>query len=206
MPLPQQDAQIPTPVSHPSNLYSSLEQAIADIPPPNWNCPLNDLTIPATDSDRQQWVLKLLKAINNVTNVNDKQGAGFKKRWYDPITGPSNYYLPLDKELLCWDILDLAEQMHRTGPSVLLSFDQGFSENARKTCDWTFERRMEKIVELLAFSKARCEKLLGGGSVQLVVANPTVLLFATMREVKQNGKRQAILEAGRPTKKQKTEV
>ena len=177
--------------------FSNFEEAMSIFPSPSWRCPANDITIPNADQQRQAWALKLLNAVNNTENVHDKQGVVFRKRWYSPSTGPSNFYSPTDKEILCWDILDLAERLHRHGPGVFQSFDSIFWKHAAKTRDWTFRERADKIIELLASSKARCEKLLAGLSLRMIVANPTVLISSTKGNAKQNGRRQTFLEAGR---------
>jgi hypothetical protein len=191
-------------IAHPSDIFSSLDEAMAAIPPPSWCCPANDATIPSTDQDRQQWVQKLLAAVNNVTNIQGKQGDNFKKRWNHPVTGPSNYYLPLDKLILCWKIEDLVERMHRVGPSVLHSFDDNFWEAAKRTGKWTFQYRMDRIIGLLTISKTRCDTLLGGGSLQSIVSNPGERAVATKLQSKQNEKRGAMLKMGRAAKKQST--
>lgn len=184
-------------------LFDSLEEAIAAHPSPNWRCPMNDSTIPATDEDRASWVSVLLDAINNTTNVLDTPGAIFAKRWYHPVTGPSAFHSEEDKETVCWDILGLAERLHRFGPCVLHSFDKLFWNEANKTAAWAFGERMEHIVLLLKFSKGRCESLLANETSHAIVGYPSVLLRAATNNAKCNRARQAILEAGRGVKKPK---
>ena len=186
-------------------LFDSLEEAIAAHPPPNWRCPINDPTIPATDEDRASWVSVLLDSINNTTNVLDTPGAMFAKRWYHPVTGPSTFHSEEDKETACWDILDLAERLHRMGPCVLHSFDNLFWNEAKKTKAWTFQQRMEQIVLLLKVSKGRCESLLANETSHAIVGYPSALLSAASNNAKCNRARQAILEAGRVVKKPKLE-
>jgi len=184
-------------------LFDSLEEAIAAHPSPNWRCPTNDLTIPATDEDRASWVLELLDAINNTINVFDTPGVAFAKRWHHPVTGPSNFYSDENKEIVCWDIVDLAERLHRSGPNVLHSFDKLFWEETNKTQAWTFQQRMKQIVLLLKFSKGRCESLLANETLHAVVGYPGALLSTANNNAKCNRARQAILEAGRAAKKPK---
>jgi hypothetical protein len=201
----QSNAQPAAPTVHPANMYKTFEEAVADISPPSWNCLQNDNTIPVTEADSQQWVLRLKAAVNNTTNVHDDtDSASFKKRWHDPITGPSTYYPEMDRELLCWQIHILAEDMHRIGPSVLLSFDPTFWENAEKTKTWTFQERMNEIIDLLTHYKSRVDTLMGGGSIQTVVAHPRDLLILAQGDKKANNKRQAQLKAVGEAKKAKT--
>ncbi|KAH7377362.1 hypothetical protein BKA66DRAFT_443394 [Pyrenochaeta sp. MPI-SDFR-AT-0127] len=181
--------------------FSSLEEAVVSMPTPTWRSPANDAGVPTTDHERQKWVVRLLDAVNNIENTHDKQGAVFKKRWFDPSKGASSFYSAVDKEILCWDILDLAERLHRDGPKVFLAFDPTFWKHAAKTRFWDFEKRMKNIIELLTYSKGRCDKLLTGVGLQLIVANPTVLINTTKDNVRQNKKRQALLNAGRVAKR-----
>ncbi|RYO70797.1 hypothetical protein AA0113_g2851 [Alternaria arborescens] len=192
---------------HPSDVVSSLSQAMATMPQQGSHCPKDDVTLPATDEDREQWVRMLLNAINNLDGIEGNQGKknqnSLQKRWRGPLTGP-DYYLPADKLILCWTIEDLAERLHRLGPSVFHSFDANFWHQAAKTRNWTFEDRMTWIIELLRVSKTRCDSLLGGSSLQGIVANPAEKLDATRAQAKQNEKRGETLKLGRAIKKQKT--
>lgn len=190
--------------AHPSDVFGALDEAMAAMPPSNWCCPINDVTLPATYQDRQQWAQLLLNAVNNVTDIQGKEDEAFKKRWLvDPLTG-LDYYLPLDKSILCWTVIDLAERMHRFGPSVLHSFDEVLWESARWTSNWTFQHRMYRVIELLTVSKTRCNSLLGGTGLQSIVANPDGIFVATKFQAKQNEQRSKILKIGQAAKKLKT--
>jgi hypothetical protein len=145
--------------------------------------------------------LRLLAAINNLDDVYDAQGGqNFRKRWLSQLNGASAYYRDTDKEQVAWDILSLAESLHLDGPSVFASFDSVFWRQATSTRNWNFAERIDKIVALLAMSKARCEKLLAGLSLQIVVGHPAYLIRMTKGNGMQNGKRQLLLEAGRAAK------
>ncbi|KAF1837161.1 hypothetical protein BDW02DRAFT_474929, partial [Decorospora gaudefroyi] len=154
-------------------------EAKASFPAPDWRCPADDPTIPTTDHDRRQWVQKLVTAMNNLTDIYDTKGPSFQKRW--PTTGNSTHYTSQGKEIVCWNILLLAEKMHRAGPGVLFSFLPRFWDNAEKTRAWTFQQRVGEIIELLARSKGRCETLMGNESLQSVVAFPSHLRVAAKR-------------------------
>ncbi|KAI4650601.1 hypothetical protein J4E93_002958 [Alternaria ventricosa] len=189
--------------AHPSEMYASLDEAMAAMPSPDWSPPFNDDTLPTSDARRQQWVQRLLDAVNNVKYTQGNKGKDFQKRWSDPVTGPSNYYLFLNKLILCWKIEDLVERLHRFGPSVLHSFDDNFWESAGRTRGWTFQHRMNQITELLAVSKTRCDSLLGGSTLQNIVANPGERAVATRTQARQNAKRGKTLKVGRVAKKRK---
>ncbi|KAF2029451.1 hypothetical protein EK21DRAFT_112826 [Setomelanomma holmii] len=158
----------------------------------HWTAPTVDATLPTSDLERRQWVVKLVDALNNATNVFDAPSR-ITKRW---LSSPP-YYTDMAKELVAWKILGLTEAVQTKGSSALISFDTTFWKNAAKSRAWTFVERMNKIIELLTCSKARCEKLLAGLGLQLVIANSDVVLRTTKDNGKQNYRRQAILVAGR---------
>ncbi|KAF1846257.1 uncharacterized protein K460DRAFT_395710 [Cucurbitaria berberidis CBS 394.84] len=164
--------------------------------PPFWRCPANDTSIPTTDDHRQYWAGRLLAGMNNLTDVFDKPSAAFRKHWFDP-----SWYTAPHRESVCWEILAIAEGLHRSRPFALQTFDPQFWKQTFKTRDWTFSQRMEKIITLLTYSKARCERLLGGMSMHHVVGNPVTLLSSTRGNAKQNRRRQDFLEAGREAQK-----
>ncbi|KAL1798168.1 hypothetical protein ACET3X_002205 [Alternaria dauci] len=192
-------------VAHPSDVVSSLRQAIEAMSVPDWRCCEDDTTLPATDQDRVKWVQMLLNALNNLTGIQGNQSVknqnSLQKRWYGPLTGPA-YYLHVDKSILCWMIEDLAERLHRVGPSVLHLLDGSFWCQAAKTRSWTFQNRMMWIIELLKESKTRCDTLLGDSGLLGIVANPKDKIVATRLQAKQNAKRGVVLKVGRALKKQ----
>ncbi|KAF2844637.1 hypothetical protein T440DRAFT_373608, partial [Plenodomus tracheiphilus IPT5] len=159
----------------------------------NWHCPLNDPSVPTNDANRQTWVLRLVNAINNTTDVVDQRSAAFAKHWLS--TPP--FYHPAAIELLAWDICSLAEDMHTIGPIALQITDAKQIEQVRKTRNWTFAQRMLSIIALLMKCKSRCEKCMNKANVAMVVGNPEKLLNGSRGNQKQNGKRQVLLQAGR---------
>ncbi len=171
-------------------------------PTPDWRCPRIDPTIPTTDAQRRGWVVRLVRAVNNVHNVHDKDGKVFEKRWYHPVTGPSNFFSREAREMICWNILDMTERLHHQGPGVLKSLDPVFWKQAARSKDWTFQERMDHIIEILTVSKSRCDKLFAGFPMDAVVGHPQVLVQSTKGNAKQNKRRQDFLEKGRELKKE----
>ncbi|RMZ73051.1 hypothetical protein GMOD_00009560 [Pyrenophora seminiperda CCB06] len=178
-------------------LFDSLEEAVAAQKAPSWICPNPDATIPATDRDRASYVLKLVNAMNNTASVYDSPGLKFARRWYHPVTGPSQYYSAEAKEIVCWDLVHLAEELHRNGAGALYSIDKLFWDATDKTCCWTFEQRIQNIALLLMYSKARCEALLSNETMQAVVGHPDTLLALVGKNAKENRARQTVMEYGR---------
>ncbi|KAJ4364125.1 hypothetical protein N0V83_009580 [Neocucurbitaria cava] len=166
-------------------------------PPPTWRCPQNDMTIPTTDPQRQFYASHLLSAINNLTNIIDKPTPAFHKHW---LASPP-FYTPTHREHLAWTILPLTTTLHTSGPASIFtlpnSFDRNFSEDVYKTRAWTFRERVGKICALLAASKARCQRALGGSGVLRIVGCPEKLLKMARGDSRMNERRQEFLEVGR---------
>ncbi|RAR02633.1 hypothetical protein DDE82_005721 [Stemphylium lycopersici] len=183
--------------------FTSFAQAKACIPAKDWRCPASDATLPSTPRARQDYVNQLLSALNNTQNTLDTSGLTFTKRWSSTGTGTSTtspspnhppYYNPHSKESLCWLILSLAERLHTSGPSTAFtSLDTAFWADAKRTREWSFRERIVRIAELLASSKSKCDALLGGGGLQLLVANPEERLRAAVADGRGNGKKRELL-------------
>lgn len=190
-------------------MYASFAEARAAIPQVDWRCRANDTTLPQSDDERQDYVSQLLTALNSVHETIGARGAKFRKRWFDPVKGVSTYYSPAAKETLCWVILAKAEKLHRLGPSdAFLSCDRKFWTAVKRTRDWSFAERIDRIAEVLARSKSKCDGMFAGSGVQLVVGNPGKMLRATKADLKQNERKRVMLEASRrdqrPVKRAKT--
>lgn len=182
--------------------FTSFAQAKASIPAQDWRCPASDDTLPTTPAARQDYLTQLLSALNNTKNTLDTPGLTFTKRWSTTSTtnpSPSHppYYIPQAKESLCWLILTLAERLHTAGPSAAFtSFDASFWADAKRTRDWSFRERITRIAELLARSKSKCDALLGGCGLQLLVGNPEERLRAAVADGRGNERRRVLLGVG----------
>ncbi|OAL57365.1 hypothetical protein IQ07DRAFT_638703 [Pyrenochaeta sp. DS3sAY3a] len=187
-------------MTHQHNLnYANSAQALAHLPTDIWTCPSNDATLPSSQAEREAWVEKLVDAICNVQNVEDKVDNSFKVSWFDPTTGVlSNHYSMEDKEEVAWKILDLAVNLHGYNSSVLHSLDQEtLWKHAKATQTWTFKERMDRIIQLLTRSKGRCEMLLDDTGFHAVVGNPAAMLSALVMNTKENDRRQTNLTNSR---------
>lgn len=196
-----QTAPIAGQPANPYNLhFLNSAQAQANMPADIWTCPRNDATWPSSLAEREAWVEKLLDAICNVHNVEDRADNAFKASWFDPTTGVySNSFSMEDKEDVAWKIVELAVNLHGRDSSVLHSLDQEtLWKHARATQDWTFKERMERIVQLLTRSKSRCEMLLSDTGFHAVVGNPAAMLSALVINSKENDQRQAHLTSANP--------
>jgi hypothetical protein len=90
-PLPQQQVRQSQSSIVPRTARSEL---INKGPARDWCSTQLDAAIPTIDIQRQEWVLKLVNAINNTANIYDKRSNAFKKHWEAP------YYSAADKEMV----------------------------------------------------------------------------------------------------------
>jgi hypothetical protein len=112
----------PPPPLKPSGLYfSSAVEARQSTQGLKWG-PREDETLPKTQKEREAIVARLLAAIQDMGDFQDKEGPMFKNRWVGPpleepdgMSGErgeaapreatDKHYHRWDKEAVCWDIL-----------------------------------------------------------------------------------------------------
>lgn len=170
----------------------------------NWTPPVDDATLPETDSDRIEWVVELLNAMEDISVCNDKKDSDtFKNRWANPHT---QFHNPQAMEKVCWKLLNIAERLHHAGPAVLEVYDSTAMKDVKKSRDLKFGNRMEAICQLLRHSKARCDKLMKGEGLDLAVGCPLQKLSLSIMNHGQNNKRQQYIEEGRVKIKGKDNV
>ncbi|KAF2273060.1 uncharacterized protein EI97DRAFT_188424 [Westerdykella ornata] len=185
-------------------MFSSYEEADRACPGPAWTPVRPDNTLPKTQQDRVQIVIRLLEALQNRTDVHDRAGSVYGSRWQkkDRAGNFVDYYDPAIMEKVCWDVLKIAEEMHtHQGASHLPFHDKEFNKCIYKTKDWTFGTRIDWMVKLMRDFKSRCEKLIKGAELALYVASPEEIYTTSEQNRKQNDKRQGFLKAGREISK-----
>lgn len=176
--------------------FKNREQAVAGMKSPAWSPPRNDNTIPTTDKARRAWVRKLVRAFNNLDDVMDKDGPVFKRRWKDEEV-VKEFYNPKEVEKVCWDIVDLAERLHREGPKVLDCYDPEFQKAIAKTQNLIFAERVNILIKLFTPFKNRCDKVMKGGVLQNYVAVPGSMIGTATSNRKANDARQQYIQVGR---------
>jgi hypothetical protein len=94
------------PAKNESGLYfDSFEDASGRVQGLNWP-PRLDVTLPAGPAARRAIVKELYAAMTDMSNVQDKNGNVFKKRWgRDQDSPPENAFTAWELERKCWELL-----------------------------------------------------------------------------------------------------
>ncbi|CAO2649828.1 Nn.00g011200.m01.CDS01 [Neocucurbitaria sp. VM-36] len=167
----------------------------------DWMPPSPDPTIPTTDSQRANYVLRLLLAMRNRNNVLDKdvESKRYNATGQDDM-GSGYYYKEEDMEKVCWEIVHIAEELHNRGPNTLSIYDRETLKNVKKDINLTFEERMQCVIKLLCFFKSKCDAFMKGSTLEETVALPLQRLTQALTNRDQNDKRAKIIAAGRKAK------
>jgi hypothetical protein len=145
-----------------------------------------DASIPQTADERLEIVRTLFGAMKDVSRAKDIESEGVTSRW-----GPkaSKSYDDVDIDTTCWEIVTLAERLHREGPSVLSIRDPNYVVHIKNCAKLTFDQRMRVITTLAYQWKARCDGLIKGDTIQTVVAAPLEALQSAVNNWAANAKR-----------------
>ncbi|KAF2844624.1 hypothetical protein T440DRAFT_374288, partial [Plenodomus tracheiphilus IPT5] len=164
----------------------------------DYSAPKDDETIPSTDEERGRWVLRLLVAMKNRHAILDKKTKA-NKRWALPEDGkePKTFYGEDEMERVCWEIVHTAEMLHRYGPQILTIFDHNTYEELNRDSALTFEERMEYIIKMLCFFKAKCDSFMKGTCTEELVAAVRVKFAMALGNRKQNDRRAPLIQYGR---------
>lgn len=168
-----------------------------------WQPIPNDASMPYSPEHQQFYTRKLLAAIISTSQSEDRMCNAMRVRWaYISSYSPSSSaFLLSTLEHLAWRLLSFAIALHTHGSSALSSHSRILLLNAYKERTLSFEQRIQKVCEVLARSKSRCEKLLGGLHAQFVVACPETCRARIRNNGKQNGNRQKLLQKGKEVTK-----
>ncbi|KAF9690740.1 hypothetical protein EKO04_011436 [Ascochyta lentis] len=177
--------------------FTSLRDAEASMPEryleKNWRSPNPDDTVPQTDEERDHWVVKMLKAMQDTSKCKDnKDGFSFLKRWRH-----ADYYNVQEMEKVCWHMLDIAERLHAEGPSATNIYCQDAHKKMYASRNLTFEQRIIAICDMLKLSKFLCDNLMKGEGIEALVGAPKQKMSGAKTMHVQNLKRQNWLETGR---------
>jgi len=133
----------------------------------------------------------IIAAIRNNIGCLGQVTRSFVNRW----SAGATFYKDEDIELVAWEVTvstscsydlivySLFKQMamvdlHTKGWNKHIG-DKSLREALEKTQDWTFEKRLAEVNDLLKLSKRTCEDLLKGVSVHSVIGVPDMLLKRT---------------------------
>jgi len=126
-----------------------------------WHPPSNDTTIPRTNAQRGAYVIRMRRAMVDVSRTTETS-KHFIERWKQPL---QNGQRPLPHSLVsmeatCWELLDLAERLHTQGPICLSIYDPSALKAAGKYRHLTFSQRIDALIEELLYSKKTVDGLM----------------------------------------------
>ena len=143
----------------------------------------DDKTIPQNDEERGYWVLRLLLAMQNRDNVLDRRTT---KQWGSK---EKDQYSEDQMESVCWNIVDTAERLHTQGLNIFPIYSKKAVSQAVSEQELTFAERIETLIELLCFFKARCDAFMKGVGNEEIIANPRSKLRSSIENRKLNDNR-----------------
>jgi hypothetical protein len=197
---PMQQLQQLTPaqqLAHQLNMpFTSLQEAEAAMATrrlvSEWKA-VNDITVPKTQLDRIRVASQLLVAMEDISGCDAKQKGAltFKNRWEKP------FYKREEMAKVCWKIVEAAERLHTEGPRSLSIYDLKALTEVKKSRNLTFAGRIDAICEMLRTSKSRCDKLMKGETLEMVVGAPQQMLKNIDMNATSNSNRAKFIQEGR---------
>ncbi|KAJ4319218.1 hypothetical protein N0V94_004007 [Neodidymelliopsis sp. IMI 364377] len=167
-----------------------------------WQPPQDDDTIPEGKREESVHVKRLLRAMNTMATATDSpDNNSFKIRWSPRDTGDP-FYSKERMAIRCWDIVKLTVKLHKNGPSALNCFDHVYAKQFKDTREWTFEQRMDRIVQLLAARKSRCDSVMKGENLDALVGAPESMAKSSVANGVNNNKKAAEIRRGKEVLKQ----
>ncbi|KAF2800247.1 hypothetical protein K505DRAFT_202625, partial [Melanomma pulvis-pyrius CBS 109.77] len=166
-----------------------------------WSAPKPDDTIPTTDADMQALVKNLVLAIaNNQDCLCSSTNRIFRNRW----AAGANFYRPEQFEKLAWRIVNTMVTIHTEGWKHPV-YDSGLMASLKATTSYTFAGRMEKILNLLTFSKRTCEDMLKNEKLLTIIGAPQVVLTHSRLNFQANKVKKRRINRGREAEKAEEE-
>jgi len=150
--------------------------------------PPNDKTIPQ-DNTQQAHYVRLLTAAFHDTSSSINQGLGpWQQHWPAFAVGDS-HYPPQLIETACWQLVAIAVALHTHGPRAFCIFDNSKMQFIHRSRKQTFATRIDLMCEALRLSKARCETVLKGESLEMFVGTAAQTIAQSRNMKKTNIKR-----------------
>ncbi|KAF2996304.1 hypothetical protein E8E13_005649 [Curvularia kusanoi] len=163
----------------------------------SWMPPDNDVTFPTTLDDQRRAVESLLFAMTSVSFAEDNENNNSSRtRWYPRAPGDP-YYSKEKMVIRCWELVRIAMRLHRNGPSSLGCFDHEYAKLFRATSRWSFQTRIDRMAHLLATRKNRCDLVMKGESLDLLVGCPDKLVKNASSNTKNNRQKAELIQAGK---------
>jgi hypothetical protein len=161
----------------------------------DWQCPKNDVTIPQNDAQREDYVHQLKAAMIDISQTGDNSRT-FSKRWKNPLASGEPFYEPEHIEIVCRDLIDVAEMLHSGGPATLPIFDKEALKTAARSKDLTFAERFKLMVDLVLDSKTLCDALMRSEKLAVFVACADQKTKNLGHNRKANGDKKELLKLG----------
>jgi hypothetical protein len=146
--------------------------------------------MPRNDQQTRVWVLHLKLAMKDRSNILDRSADRWSKE------GPY-FYVDYEMERVCWEIGYVAETLHLYGLGIFNNYDTAIYKKLKKDSTLTFQARMELIINNLCFYKSKCDAVLKGEGIELLVAGPRVKLAQSIKSRKNNIDRAAQFAVGK---------
>jgi hypothetical protein len=165
-----------------------------------WRSPGSDVdrTVPQDDAQRSSYVHQFRTAMIEV-------GKTGPKLWKDKMAQGELSEIG-DIESVCWDLIDLAEQLHKDGPQTLSIFSLRTLRDAALSKNFTFAGRIDAMIGLVLSSKTWVDSLIKGEKHATFVACAAEKSKATVQHRKSNKHNKEVLEVGyAPVKENKEE-
>jgi hypothetical protein len=131
--------------------------------------PATDLSIPDTDTGREDAVRLIFGAMKDISRAKDAGSNDFKSRW---AVGAKKPYKDEDLAATAWEIVRLIERLHREGPSTLSIRDEHYDGSIVSSAHLTFKERLTVIATTCMEWKARNDGLIKGTTLETTVAAP----------------------------------
>ncbi|KAH7092382.1 hypothetical protein FB567DRAFT_614322 [Paraphoma chrysanthemicola] len=133
-----------------------------------------DPTIPSNMDEQRVYVRRMLDAFLNVADTYDAKNwnSPFTKRWAPRGNVRNDFYSVNAIETICWEILDVAERLHISGPATLHIYDPESLEKVKQTRKYSFDQRITIICYALRQSKVCCDGLMKGEGEKVLVGCP----------------------------------
>ncbi|KAF2844647.1 hypothetical protein T440DRAFT_370031, partial [Plenodomus tracheiphilus IPT5] len=158
--------------------------------PTKWDFvpPRSDSTMPHNLPSQTAYVHKLVAAIHNTSGAINK-GLGPHQQKGSGLSIGGAKYTPMQIEARCWQLVFKTEQLHKHGPRIFQIYDESKMSLIHKSRMLTFGQRIGHMCDALAVSKARCEMVLKGESLETFIGTAMTTVSQAEKMKKTNDER-----------------
>ena len=120
----------------------------------------------------------------------------FDKHWKNPVATGKPFYEIEHVEIVCRDLIDIAEMLHTESPATLPIFDKEALKTAAQSKRLTFQELFELMIKLVLDSKTLCDALMRGEKHATFVACTPQMWKNTGYNRKANESKKELLKMG----------